>query len=186
MRRMMFILAGAVVMAASLFGAPINVVEGGNDFPAAGGPGFVLGIGVNTISGIVSGCPSCGGDYQDNFTVTLPVGLKFVSGSVSGSIAAGNANGTQSPACFTGQGCFYVYTTDPSFFFSGFSNPFGGSADWNFTAGSPYTTLTTDIAGASNYTVTITVDSAVPEPSTALLVVPAMAGIAWLRRRRRS
>ena len=177
MRSILSTLALAGLLAAGLSAAPITVTEP-PDFPGSGGPNFVLEIGVNTISGNVSGCPSCiGSDYQDNFSLTLPAGMHVTSGFLTGSYESGGGANPQL-ACFSHFGCFGT-----GFFDGSGGNIFSGSSNFNFTATSPWSTLTAVFPGSSSYTLSVTVAADVPEPATALLVIPALGALALIRRR---
>ena len=175
MRQTLLLIAVSGFMAASLGAAPILYTEP-PDLPASGGPVFVLGIGQNVFNGTLSGCPNCGGDFQDTLNLSLPAGMHFVDGSIFATYTPGNANGTQHGVCVTNDGCYYTA------FGSGLGNPFSGSSDGFLTISSPYTFLTSELAGSSSYTVTINVAADVPEPATGLLLIPAMAFLAFLKR----
>jgi len=174
----LLVLAG--LLAAGLEAAPIAITEppdlpGGNLSQI-----FVLGVGTNTVSGNVSGCPNCGGDFEDNVTLVLPAGLKYVSGSLSLDYVAGQGSNPHG-ACFTVFGCFFTGA------FSGLGqNVFAGTGQFNFTASSPYATLATEMPGSSSYVLTFNVAADVPEPATALLVIPVLAGLALVEGRRRT
>ena len=181
MKNSVLFLLGAVLAGSSAFGGLI--VNEPPDFPASNPTSYNLTDGVNIFTGTVSGCPNCGGDFQDRFILVLPAGSQFVSGFLSGSYTPGAGTNPQG-ACFTGQGCFF------SGFFSGFSSSVFVGGQYDFTASSPYAfsdiaslTIAAENAGSSSYTLTVTV--AAPEPSTVLLVVPVLAGLAlWAGRRK--
>jgi hypothetical protein len=169
-----------ITLATAITSAPITVVEP-PDLPDSGGPTFTLAPGINTISGSVNGCPNCGGDFQDDLTLFLPVGLIVTEASLSANINAPtgpNASG----ACFSNTGCFFLS------FFSGlptssFDNP---DRTLNFTASSPYSAPSVQIPGSSSnvpsYTVTAsTRGGEVPEPGSWLLLSSGLAFVA-LRR----
>jgi hypothetical protein len=65
-------LLGAVLAASSAFGGLI--VNEPPDFPASNPTSYNLTDGVNVFTGTVSGCPNCGGDFQDRFILVLPPG----------------------------------------------------------------------------------------------------------------
>jgi hypothetical protein len=181
MKNWVHFLLGAVLAGSSAFGGLI--VNEPPDFPASNPTSYNLTDGVNIFTGTVSGCPNCGGDFQDRFILVLPPGGQFVSGFLSGSYTAGAGTNPQG-ACFTGQGCFFTG------FFSGFSSSVFAGGQYDFTASSPYAfsdiasfSIAAENAGSSSYTLSVTV--AAPEPSTVLLVVPVLAGLAlWSRRRK--
>jgi hypothetical protein len=161
--------------------APITVTEP-PDFPSSGGATLTLGAGQNVITGSVSGCPNCGGDFKDNFVLFIPAGLAFTSGSLSVSVDTGGGASPQG-ACFTNLGCFGVGA------FSGFSGSVFTNGSWDFTATSPYSTLSVQVPGTGNYTLTVNValdttpGANVPEPGTFLTLGAGLGLVAFLRRR---
>ena len=172
-----------IILAAAAHAAPITVVES-TDFPDTAGQAFNLDAGVNTLSGSVSGCPNCGGDYKDNFSFVIPAGFVFSSGSVFASYSGGNGASPQM-ACITGQGCFA----------SGYGGGFGANLFTNgvydVTVTSPYsTTSVVEFPGTSNYSFSITLTPStapgpsVPEPSTWALLASGLAAIAVKARHR--
>lgn len=174
-RRIISLLGVLPFLAATALAAPFAITEP-PDIPGSGGPTFVLDIGTNTINASVSGCPNCpGSDFQDNFSVTLPGGMQIVSSFLSGSYD--NGGGT-SPAgfCFSGEGCFFTG------FFAGMSGFTGTKA---YTASSPYSldAQAAQIPGLTNYTMSFTVASDIPEPATGLLALPALAALYFARRK---
>jgi hypothetical protein len=181
----------AMLFASVAMAAPITSVEP-PDRPGSNGPTYVLGLGTNTISGSLSGCPAqfagCAGtDYQDNFSVTVPSNMIVTSASLSGSnVTLGGGAFNQSGACFTNQGCSFTS------FFSGLNLPASGSTT-SYTATSPWSMNAQEQAlpGTFNYTVTFVVAQStlpggeVPEPGTFALLAPAISTILWLRKRTR-
>lgn len=172
-----------IVLAAAIHAAPIAVVES-TDFPDTGGQAFILGAGVNTLSGSVSGCPNCGGDYKDNFSFVIPAGLVFSSGSFFASYSPGNGSAPQL-ACITGQGCFGAG------FGSGIGSNLFTNGVYDITVTSPYsTTSVVEFPGSSNYSFSITLTpstapgGSVPEPSTWALLASGLAVIAAKARHR--
>lgn len=167
------------LLAASLASAAPLAITEQPDQPGSAGPTFVADLGINTITGAVNGTPF-GGDYQDNFSVFLPANLTVTAASVS-IFNFNNLGGAAGLGCFTGAGCFGT----GGFFGLGFPTP--GSTT-SYTASSPYAD---DPQGGVNigsfgYTLTLEVSQGtapVPEPATFLLILPALAGLAALRRR---
>ena len=172
-----------ITLATATFAAPITAIES-TDFSGAAGPAFILGAGINTLSGSVSGCPNCGGDFQDNFSFVIPAGLIFSSGSFFATFNAGNG-ATPQPACITGQGCF---SAD---FGGGFGSNLFTNGVYDVTVSSPYSTSSViEFPGTSNYSFSITLTqdtsggSNVPEPATWALLATGLAAIATKARRR--
>ncbi len=171
----------ATTFAAALGAAPITITEP-PDFPGAAGPVYNLGAGVNTISGSVSGCPNCGGDYQDNFTVVLPSGFTLSSGFFSATYDSGGGSNPQL-ACASGHGCY------GSGLGSGISSGNFTNGQYIITVTSPWSTLSVETPGSSSYTLSFTVAgdgpsrSEVPEPSTWALLGAGLTAIGLLRRR---
>lgn len=173
--QILFLLAAGLASA-----APLSITEP-PDQPGAAGPTYVADLGLNTISGSVNGSPFSG-DYQDNFSIFLPANL--VASSVSVSILNfSNQGGAAGLGCFTGAGCFGTGG------FFGLSLPASGSTT-SYTATSPWQDDPQGGVnlGAFDYTLTFQVAQGaapVPEPATVLLVLPPLAGLVALRRRRR-
>jgi hypothetical protein len=165
----------ALLSAASAWATPVTYTEP-PDLADSGGPTFILEVGINTITGSVNGCNNCAGDFADSFSLTLPVGLIVTSAFFSATnFNGGGANPTL--GCFTQAGCFGTG------FFSGMTLAPGTTA---FTATSPYAQLagSVTVPGSYDYILSYTVASAgVPEPSTAIAVVSALAGLVLIRRR---
>lgn len=160
-------------LAAALAAAPINSTEP-PDRPGAGGPTYVLDVGTNVIQGSASGCPNCGGDYQDNFSLTLPGGMVITSAFLLGSYDSGGGT-NPSGSCFSGEGCFYT----------GFGTGLGSFTGTNsFTATSPFSfdQAGAELAGVFNYMLTVDVEATTPEPASGLLAISALAAMLWRRR----
>ncbi|MBN8731069.1 MAG: PEP-CTERM sorting domain-containing protein [Acidobacteria bacterium] len=168
------------LLAASLLSAAPLAITEPPDHPGSAGPTFVADLGLNTISGFVNGSPT-GSDYEDNFSVFIPANLVVTSASVS-ILNFFNQGGAAGLGCFTGAGCFGTGG------FFGLSLPAPGSTT-SYTATSPWAGDQQGGVnlGAFDFTLNLQVaqgTTPVPEPATFLLVLPALAGLAALRRRR--
>lgn len=171
MKQAIVLLATACIAAA----LPAATFTEPPDRPAAGGPTYTLESGQNLITGSVHGCSGCALDEQDNFTLDLPVGLTITSITFSGTYDSGGGT-NQQLACFTNAGCY------GSGFFSGMPT-FTGSRSYTATAPYSSSNLGGFLAGTSDYTLTVNVDTTVPEPSTALLFLPVLGLLALKRRK---
>lgn len=166
-------LSFTALLTAALSAAPVNSTEP-PDRAGAGGPTYILDVGTNVIQGSASGCPNCGGDYQDNFSLTLPAGMTITSSFLTGSYSSGGGI-NPSGSCFTGEGCFYTG------FGTGLAS-FTGTK--SFTATSPFSfdQAGSELAGVFDYTLTVNVEATTPEPASGLLAIPALAAMLWRRR----
>lgn len=178
MARYYFLLTLAVLLVGLLPASPLAVSEP-PDLPDSGGPTYSLGVGVNIIDGWVNGHPG-GGDYQDNFSLFLPVNAMVTSVSVQITGFAYPGLGPFNLGCFTGAGCF---ATNGIF---GLASPAAGSTT-SYTATSPWGENPSggvDI-GTFQYTLMMVVEethSAIPEPSAWLMLGSGLLALGFLRR----
>jgi len=117
----------------------------GGAFPSSGYPNIgALGVGLNTISGTISGTPVPSGTNPGTFSVTLPAGMVITSGELTIANFTYNALNTAIDYASNVNGS----VADPL----NSSTTINGNGTYNLTANAPYSTAgTLDVSVVSPY-----------------------------------
>ena len=180
---------------AMAYAAPLAVTEGGTDFPETGFPNVgTLDVGLNTVSGQVSGSLSFGvpaGDFLDTFSVTLPAGLRIVAGQLELS-GISDGGGEAVPEILGGfteplNEAMLINPAVPGGTIDlTLHVPYGVPGALEVTATSPWSMGGINqppfLSGSMSYTLKYTVAAVVPEPGTFALLALGLGGLVAARR----